>query len=69
AATVGKPASIEFKRISLTGFYSCISRSHYRSVLKQTTRISIVTVDTKKYHSDVLEIITRIMRRTLDNSL
>ncbi|GKF25556.1 hypothetical protein Tco_0081450, partial [Tanacetum coccineum] len=27
-------------------------------------RISIVTVNTKEYHSDVLEIITRIMRRT-----
>ncbi|GJT99413.1 hypothetical protein Tco_1109752 [Tanacetum coccineum] len=32
-------------------------------------RISIITVHTKEYHSDVLEIITRIMRRTLDNSL
>ncbi|GKC57408.1 hypothetical protein Tco_1085006 [Tanacetum coccineum] len=27
-------------------------------------RISIVTVNTKEYHSDVLAIITRIMRRT-----
>ncbi|GJX32709.1 retrovirus-related pol polyprotein from transposon TNT 1-94 [Tanacetum coccineum] len=32
-------------------------------------RISIITVNTKEYHSDVLAIITRIMRRTLDNSL
>nr|GEV18511.1 hypothetical protein [Tanacetum cinerariifolium] len=32
-------------------------------------RISIVTMNTKEYHSDVLAIITRIMRRTLDNSL
>ncbi|GJW56528.1 hypothetical protein Tco_0103259 [Tanacetum coccineum] len=32
-------------------------------------RISIVTVNTKDYHSDVLAIITRILRRTLDNSL
>nr|GEX06234.1 ribonuclease H-like domain-containing protein [Tanacetum cinerariifolium] len=32
-------------------------------------RISIVTVNTKEYHSDVPEIITRIMRRTLDNNL
>ncbi|GJS65172.1 retrovirus-related pol polyprotein from transposon TNT 1-94 [Tanacetum coccineum] len=70
---------VEFKRISLTGFRSCTSRSHYRSVSKQTTRhnsptkslfdvgsrrISIVTVNTKEYHSDVLAIITRIMRRT-----
>ncbi|GJS60828.1 hypothetical protein Tco_0655612 [Tanacetum coccineum] len=30
-------------------------------------RISIITVNTKDYHSDVLAIITRIMRRTLDN--
>ncbi|GJV01873.1 retrovirus-related pol polyprotein from transposon TNT 1-94 [Tanacetum coccineum] len=28
----------EFKRISLTGFRSCTSRSRYRSVSKQTTR-------------------------------
>ncbi|GJR74865.1 hypothetical protein Tco_0087230 [Tanacetum coccineum] len=28
-------------------------------------RISIVTVNTKEYHSDVLAIITRIMHRTL----
>ncbi|GKD28633.1 retrovirus-related pol polyprotein from transposon TNT 1-94 [Tanacetum coccineum] len=81
----GKPASIEFKRISLTGFRSCTSRSRYRSVSKQTTRlihiesrksptkslfdvssrrISIVTVNTKEYHSDVQAIITKIMRRT-----
>ncbi|GKC17915.1 mutator type transposase, partial [Tanacetum coccineum] len=32
-------------------------------------RISIVIVNTKEYHSDVLAIITRIMHRTLDNSL
>ncbi|GKF70857.1 hypothetical protein Tco_0203914, partial [Tanacetum coccineum] len=30
-----------------------------------TGRISIVTVNTKEYHSDVLEIIPRIMRWTL----
>ncbi|GJW49937.1 hypothetical protein Tco_0091288 [Tanacetum coccineum] len=29
---------VEFQRISLTGFRSCTSRSHYRSVSKQTTR-------------------------------
>ncbi|GJR46627.1 hypothetical protein Tco_1314730 [Tanacetum coccineum] len=29
---------VEFQRISLTGFRSCTSRSHYRSILKQTTR-------------------------------
>nr|GEV48092.1 putative reverse transcriptase domain-containing protein [Tanacetum cinerariifolium]GEV69270.1 putative reverse transcriptase domain-containing protein [Tanacetum cinerariifolium] len=34
-----------------------------------TERISIVTVNTKEFHSDVLEIIVRIMRRTLDKSL
>ncbi|GJW00716.1 hypothetical protein Tco_1555967 [Tanacetum coccineum] len=32
-------------------------------------RISIVIVNTKEYHSDILAIITRIMRRSLDNSL
>ncbi|GKC70238.1 hypothetical protein Tco_1116121 [Tanacetum coccineum] len=73
---------VEFKRISLTGFRSCTSRSRYRGVLKQTTRlihkefrksptaelfdvdsgrISIVIVNTKEYHSDVLANITRIM--------
>ncbi|GKC48392.1 reverse transcriptase, partial [Tanacetum coccineum] len=31
-------AAVEFKRISLIGFRSCTSRSHYRSVSKQTTR-------------------------------
>ncbi|GJU13947.1 hypothetical protein Tco_1136343 [Tanacetum coccineum] len=29
---------VEFRRISLTGFRSCTSRSHYQSVSKQTTR-------------------------------
>ncbi|GJS58829.1 hypothetical protein Tco_0653613 [Tanacetum coccineum] len=29
---------VEFKRISLIGFRSCTSRSHYQSVSKQTTR-------------------------------
>ncbi|GJQ96551.1 putative reverse transcriptase domain-containing protein [Tanacetum coccineum] len=86
AATVEKCASIEFKRISLTGFRSCTNRSRYRSVSKQTTclihiesrkpptkslfdvsssRISIVTVNTKEYHSDVLAVITWITRMTL----
>ncbi|GJV51021.1 hypothetical protein Tco_1446762 [Tanacetum coccineum] len=68
---------VEFKRISLTGFRSCTSRSRYRSVSKQTTRhlpqsclmltlegFPFITVNTKEYHSDVLAIITRIMRRT-----
>ncbi|GJZ47372.1 hypothetical protein Tco_0601204 [Tanacetum coccineum] len=55
-ATIGKPASLEFKRISLTGFHSCTSRSRYRSVSKQTTRISIITVNTVRYHPDVLAI-------------
>ncbi|GKD36701.1 hypothetical protein Tco_1256908 [Tanacetum coccineum] len=55
-ATIGKPTSLEFKRISLTGFRSCISHSRYQSILKQTTRISIVIVNTVRYHSDVLAI-------------
>ncbi|GJR14468.1 hypothetical protein Tco_0797120 [Tanacetum coccineum] len=29
---------VEFKRISLTGFRNCTSRSRYRSISKQTTR-------------------------------
>ncbi|GJU01126.1 hypothetical protein Tco_1111464, partial [Tanacetum coccineum] len=61
---------VELKRISLTGFRSCTSRSlleHLKadntdltSHLPQflfdvgTGRISIVTVNTVKYHSDVL---------------
>ncbi|GJS80286.1 hypothetical protein Tco_0730167 [Tanacetum coccineum] len=79
AATI-RTKPVEFKRISLTGFRSCTSRSRYRSVSKQITRsrkvtykslfdvgsrrISIFHVNTKEYHSDVLAIITRIMRRT-----
>ncbi|GJS67810.1 hypothetical protein Tco_0682375 [Tanacetum coccineum] len=35
-----KWTEVEFKRISLTGFRSCTSRSRYRSVSKQTTRIT-----------------------------
>ncbi|GJW26223.1 hypothetical protein Tco_0040034 [Tanacetum coccineum] len=34
-----KRHSVEFRRISMTGFRSCTSRSHYRSVSKQTTRL------------------------------
>ncbi|GKA56786.1 hypothetical protein Tco_0755858, partial [Tanacetum coccineum] len=30
--------TVEFRRISLTGFRRCTSRSHYRSISKQTTR-------------------------------
>ncbi|GJS96240.1 zinc finger, CCHC-type containing protein [Tanacetum coccineum] len=37
-ATIRKPASLEFKRISLIGFRSCTSRSRYQSVSNQTTR-------------------------------
>ncbi|GKA67178.1 hypothetical protein Tco_0766986 [Tanacetum coccineum] len=57
AATVRKTCMYRWnsKRISLTGFRSCTSRSRYRSVSKQTTRIFIVTVNTMKYHSDVLQ--------------
>ncbi|GJZ20056.1 hypothetical protein Tco_0556646 [Tanacetum coccineum] len=36
--TIEKPASLEFKRISLPGFRSCTSRSRYWIVSKQTTR-------------------------------
>ncbi|GJT93761.1 hypothetical protein Tco_1082606 [Tanacetum coccineum] len=57
--------SVEFKRISLTGFRSCASRSRYRSVSKQTTRhlpqsylmltlegFLFITVNTEEYHSE-----------------
>ncbi|GJT67109.1 hypothetical protein Tco_1018589 [Tanacetum coccineum] len=40
-----------------------LASSHYRNVSKQTTRISIYTVN-NKYHSDVLAEISRIMHRT-----
>ncbi|GKE52202.1 hypothetical protein Tco_1487358, partial [Tanacetum coccineum] len=56
---------VEFKRISLTGFRSCTSRSRYRSVSKQTTRhlpqsclmltlkgFPFITMNTKEYHSE-----------------
>ncbi|GJU59456.1 reverse transcriptase domain-containing protein [Tanacetum coccineum] len=56
---------VEFKRISLTGFRSCASRSRYRSISKQTTRhlpqsclmltlegFPFITVNTKEYHSE-----------------
>ncbi|GJW38337.1 hypothetical protein Tco_0064182 [Tanacetum coccineum] len=41
---------VEFRRISLTGFYSRTSRSHYRSVSKQTTWSPF------DIHSDVLQL-------------
>ncbi|GJY90688.1 hypothetical protein Tco_0505884 [Tanacetum coccineum] len=40
---IEKIYQVGFKRISLIGFRSCTSRSYYRSVSKQTTRISQVT--------------------------
>ncbi|GJZ71822.1 hypothetical protein Tco_0635673 [Tanacetum coccineum] len=36
--TLQERRTVEFRRISLIGFRSCTSRSHYRSVSKQTTR-------------------------------
>ncbi|GJY84901.1 hypothetical protein Tco_0498927 [Tanacetum coccineum] len=74
SATVGKPASIAALAVLVT----VASQSRQHESRKPPTvelfdvdsgRISIVTVNTKEYHSDVLAIITRIMRRTLDNSL
>ncbi|GJU63113.1 hypothetical protein Tco_1244948 [Tanacetum coccineum] len=52
--------SVEFKRISLTGFHNCTSRSRYQSVSKQTTSylmltlegFPFITVNTKEYHSE-----------------
>ncbi|GJV95940.1 hypothetical protein Tco_1547517 [Tanacetum coccineum] len=43
--------------------------TYRRAFVMLTLEDSIVIVNTKEYHSDVLAIITRIMRRTLDNSL
>ncbi|GJU18633.1 hypothetical protein Tco_1146599 [Tanacetum coccineum] len=41
----GTKGVVEFKRISLTGFRSCTSRSRYRSVSKQTTRVENYLLD------------------------
>ncbi|GJS59800.1 hypothetical protein Tco_0654584 [Tanacetum coccineum] len=57
AATVGKPASIDFKRISLTGFRSCASRSCYRSVSKQTTRREVEIGNPLLEGSEGLEVL------------
>ncbi|GKC81248.1 hypothetical protein Tco_1136965 [Tanacetum coccineum] len=71
---------IQFRSISLIGFpaqsilVTRASQSRHHESRKSPTaelfdvdtgRISIVTVNTKEYHSDVLEIIPRIMRWTL----
>ncbi|GKB20569.1 hypothetical protein Tco_0854492 [Tanacetum coccineum] len=45
------------------GVPHCTSRSRYRATQADNT-MSIFPVNTKEYHSDVLENITRIMRRT-----
>nr|GFC55203.1 hypothetical protein [Tanacetum cinerariifolium] len=60
---------VEFRRISLTGFRSCASRSQTRaSQSRQSTEISIFTVST--YVSlGCSGNTTWIMRRTLDISL
>ncbi|GKB58533.1 hypothetical protein Tco_0914719 [Tanacetum coccineum] len=55
---------VEFRRISLTGFRSCTIRSQYRSVSKQTTQISIFTVNTS-VSLGCSGTTTRIIRRTL----
>ncbi|GJX21169.1 hypothetical protein Tco_0223846 [Tanacetum coccineum] len=82
AATVGKPGFTAVLAILVTR--ASQSRQHIDASLIRiesrkpptaelfdvdSRRISIVTVNTKEYHSDVLAIITRIMRRTLDSSL
>ncbi|GJZ57811.1 hypothetical protein Tco_0613305, partial [Tanacetum coccineum] len=76
AATVGKPASIAVLAVLVIG--ASQSRQHGKSESDKSRksptkslfdvgsrRISIINVNTKEYHSDVLAIITRIMRRTL----
>ncbi|GJR03432.1 hypothetical protein Tco_0526416 [Tanacetum coccineum] len=82
AATVGKPASIGRIQKNLLDrvlqMHEPFSPKHLKADNTSPTaelfdvdsgRISIVTMNTKEYHSDVLAIITRIMRRTLDNRL
>ncbi|GJV86672.1 hypothetical protein Tco_1530610 [Tanacetum coccineum] len=57
-------AKYRIQKNLLDRFRSCTSRSVIGG-LKAATRISIFTVELlKEYHSDVLAIITRIMRRT-----
>ncbi|GJV89300.1 hypothetical protein Tco_1533238 [Tanacetum coccineum] len=67
-----KPASIVALAFLIAG--ASQSRQHESRKLPtaelfnvNSGRISIVTVNTKEYHFDVLAIITRIMHRTLDN--
>ncbi|GJZ91937.1 hypothetical protein Tco_0664002 [Tanacetum coccineum] len=45
---------VEFRRISLTGFRSCASRSYYRSVSKQTTRSEEVEKSTCRLFTPIL---------------
>ncbi|GJT57864.1 hypothetical protein Tco_0992918 [Tanacetum coccineum] len=62
---------VEFKRISLTGFRSCTSRSRYLSVSKQTTRIATLSnrvfwVDPSGYgwnHGTKIPILYRLIKR------
>ncbi|GJU88378.1 hypothetical protein Tco_1300801 [Tanacetum coccineum] len=47
----GKSEPVEFRRISLTGFRSCTSRSHYQRISKQTTRYPCVAVRVGSHNS------------------
>ncbi|GJR46705.1 hypothetical protein Tco_1314808, partial [Tanacetum coccineum] len=49
----GLEARVEFKRISLTRFRSCTSRSHYQSVLKHTTRTACVLDDEQQVYMEL----------------
>ncbi|GJV64155.1 hypothetical protein Tco_1474983 [Tanacetum coccineum] len=70
AATVRKPASIDVLAVLVTEASQSRQHESRKPPIKSlfdvgSRRISIVTVNTKEYHSDVLEIITRILHRTL----
>ncbi|GKE18948.1 hypothetical protein Tco_1426525 [Tanacetum coccineum] len=68
-ATVGKPASIAILADLVTGASQSRQHESRKPPTKSlfdvgSSRISIVIVITKEHHSDVLAVITRIMRRT-----
>ncbi|GKA31253.1 hypothetical protein Tco_0717558 [Tanacetum coccineum] len=74
AATVGKPASLAVLAVGASQSRQHVDTSliHIESRKPPTKSmfdvgsniISIVIVNTKEYHSDVLAVIIRIMRRT-----
>ncbi|GKC26897.1 hypothetical protein Tco_1034191 [Tanacetum coccineum] len=74
AQSVGSSNAITLESLYLLVVITGTSQSRQHESRKTPTkslfdvgssRISIIIVNTKKYHSDVLAVITRIMRRTL----